>query len=157
MAKFPPDGSAPLPLIPRPIEFMVRRMPTKSDPRQTDPKDDVSARLMLARNGFSFSSWVSKYQAAATPALIFAFKSIIFKTKSIILNTKFVDLNTNGHHGDVRDVLDHLQSFERSINRRHVYTKQSEIYQSPACIYKADSIQHTWETQNKLNTRNTRF
>ena len=28
----------------------------------------------------------------------------------------------------------------RSINRRHVYTKQTEIYQSPACIYKADSI-----------------
>ena len=25
---------------------------------------------------------------------------------------------------------------ERSINRRHVYTKQGEIYQSPACIYK---------------------
>ena len=30
----------------------------------------------------------------------------------------------------------------RYINRRHVYTKQTEIYQSPACIYKADSIEH---------------
>ena len=27
---------------------------------------------------------------------------------------------------------------DRSINRRHVYTKQTEIYQSPACIYEAD-------------------
>ena len=29
-----------------------------------------------------------------------------------------------------------LQNRERSISRQHVYTKQREIYQSPACIYK---------------------
>ena len=38
----------------------------------------------------------------------------------------------------------YLQSRERSINRRHVYTKQtaSKIYQSPACIH-TDSIHIT--------------
>ena len=30
----------------------------------------------------------------------------------------------------------------RSINRRHVHTKQREIYQSPACTYEADNIYH---------------
>ena len=30
--------------------------------------------------------------------------------------------------------VSYLQSFVRFINRRHVYTKQAEIYQSPACI-----------------------
>ena len=32
----------------------------------------------------------------------------------------------------------YIQSRETSINRRHVYTKQREVYQSPACIYKAE-------------------
>ena len=73
----------------------------------------------------------------------------------------------------------YLQSFERSINRRHVYTTQTasetdlsiagmyiqrrqhqrRIYQSPACIYNADSIRdgsinrrHVYTTQTASET-----
>ena len=72
----------------------------------------------------------AKFIIFNTRFLVFDTKSLVFDTKLLVFNTKIIIFKPKAVHS------------RRDQQARAAYTcNQSEIYQAPACIYKADSRQ----------------